>query len=208
MFSVCNKYEHYAQQMVPSELIEQVMAWFRYMPAVLIFRKILFRNIRRGFGSFRNMLSRRSTVNPGVNEVGEIINTETKEEKKNRIIAATMANMEWGEDISYLMAAFMMLPFSQQYLSFSNSKIFNPIASPTVTDVVICLFLISFPFEHMVSTIGITALKMHNVEVTHQDVTVFNDCNTVNPVKTEKSQLFCLICFLCTVNIMIAMAEL
>ena len=85
------------------------MAWFKYLPTVLLFRNTLFTNMRR---IIRRILCRRSTINPVVNEGREISNTtEAEEEKINRIRAATMANMECGEDISYLMAAFMMLPY-------------------------------------------------------------------------------------------------
>ena len=204
--SVCNDYGQYSQQMVPSELMEQLMAWFRYLPPVILLRKSLFRGFRAGSQSLRNVLSQSNMrrVNPG-----SLVNTtETVEENIKRIIAATMANMEWGEDISYMKAAFLTLPFSQQYISFSNSKTFNPTTSPTTTNAAISLFFISLPIEHLLSAIGMTILRRYNITVSHHDITVFNDCSAVNPVKTEKSKLFFLTCLGSMGVIMIAMAEL
>ena len=101
MFSVCNDYGQYSQQMVPSEVLEQLMAWGRYLPAVIIFRKSIFRSCQ----SIMNILSRRSQVNPANQSGGTTNITETEETIINRIRGIAMANMEWGEDISYIMAA-------------------------------------------------------------------------------------------------------
>ena len=201
MFSTCNKYDSYALQMIPSEMVEQIMAWVKYIPFFVLLK-------RRISLYFNNICSRRGRVDPTNNAGGGITIPNELQMYLNRIRGMFMANMEWGEDISYMKAAFLTLPFSQQYISFSNSKTFDPNTSPTTTNAAISLYLISLPIEHLLSAIGMTILRRYNITVSHHDVTVFNDCIAVKPVKTEKSKLFFLICVGSMTIIMIAMAEL
>ena len=190
MFSSCKQVDQYVLQMLPSESFEQIMAWVKYLP--------FFINIvNRLFNYLRCLLGRSALVLT----VSDVITPEALQ-ALNTLRGITVCCMEWGEDISYLMAAFLWLPICQR-------NIFNSFSpnSPSTRDILLCLCLITIPFEHMVSVIGFTTLKRLNIIVSHQQIPVFNDFNSVGARKTSKCLLLMLVCWFCIPVILVALAE-
>ena len=77
-----------------------------------------------------NLCKRHNVVIIPINDGSGEENAETIS-RSNRIRGAIMANMEWGEEIAYIIAA----------------------------DVFTCLFLFTLSFEHIISVIGMTCLR-------------------------------------------------
>ena len=194
MFSSCKQVDQYVLQMVPSESIEQIIAWVKYLPLFIKTANSLLNYLRI---LWRCLLGRSVLVL----NVSDVITPEALQ-ALNILRGLEVCCMEWGEDISYLIAAFLWLPICQR-------NIFNSFSpdSPSTTDVLICLFLITVPFEHIVSVIGITALKRSNIIVSHQHIPLFNEFNSVGARKTSKSLLYLLVCWLCMTVILIALGE-
>ena len=97
---------------------------------------------------------------------------------------------------------------SQEYITYSASVVYDPLKHPSYMDVLICLFLIAFPYEHILSVIGVTTLRRYDISVSYYDIPVFNDCDRVNPKRTEKSKLMFLVMFGVLVIAMISLGEL
>ena len=193
MFSSCKQLDQYMLQMLPSETFEQLMAWVKYLPC--------FINITTNFFKYCKLVWRYLQGRSGPVSIVSSDDTTPQALQVLIQIGWTICNMEWGEDISYLTAAFLWLPFCQR-------NIFNSISSdsPSTTYILTCL-LITIIFEHIVSVIGITLLRKLNIVVSHKNIPLLNDFNSVGASKTSKSLLFYLVCLLCTIVILVALGE-
>ncbi len=123
-------------------------------------------------GGIRNKQRRRSSMTVDIKTV-------------NSQIGVVIAAKEMGEDVSYILAAAMILPVTQIYVIYSSRYTFDQLRNPTYTDIAICLFGFTLVYEHALSVLGAYLLYKQGVHVEASNIPLFNDCNTYGATRTN-----------------------
>ena len=210
MFHVCNNYEAFLLQMLPSETIEQAISWIINLPAVSTFvfkmKKMIRGHPREAVVPVPSMpddtvhgstttVHNHPSLHPPPSDKPPSTSGSAGEARRrsslldfremNAHIGTVIAAKEMGEDLSYILGAFMMLPISQMNVFYSTQVPFDTARSPSYSDIAICLFGFSLLYEHFLSVLGAYLLSKQGVHIKASSIPYFNELS-LNEVDRER----------------------